>query len=83
MSLKDSLKKAADGIKETGEKLTQKVEHTVSEAIHHVAADSEQEKRKVMGDQLTPEEYVDSMANEAKHRVQGGIDEVKKKFDDV
>jgi len=90
MSLKDTLKKNADNIKETAEKLQEsserladKVKHTIGEATHHGAAESEYAKRKALGDRMSPQEHAESMANEAKHRVQAEIEGVKKNLDDV
>ncbi len=60
MGLKDELGKAVDNIKDAA-----------NEASHKSAAEAEQGKRDVAGDQMTASEKAGSMLNQAKESVQG------------
>ena len=60
MGLKDAINKVVDNVKDTANEVT-----------HKSAADAEQAKRDVAGDQMTPGEHLGSMANQAKEEIQG------------
>jgi hypothetical protein len=67
------------GLKDTVDKAIDNVKDATNEAVHNGTADAEQAKRDVAGDALTPEERLDSMANQAKNRAQATIDSAKQK----
>lgn len=60
MGLKDAINKIVDNVKDTA-----------NEATHKSAAQGEQAKRDVAGDQMTVGEKVGSMANQTKEELQG------------
>jgi hypothetical protein len=66
MDIKDQLKNTVGMVKDS-----------VSEAAHKSEAEAERASRELAGDTLTPGEKVGSVANEAKNRVQAGIDHAK------
>lgn len=74
MGLKDELNKVVDKAKDAAEN----VKDAVSEATHRSAAEAEQKKRDVAGDQMTPGEQAGSMLNQAKNTVQGDVDATKR-----
>ncbi len=65
------------GLKEEFVKVIDNVKDAVSEAGHKSAAEGEQAKRDVAGDQMTVGENIASMANQAKHSVAGEVDAAK------
>jgi len=65
------------GLKEEFTKVVDNVRDGVSEAGHRSAAEGEQAKRDLAGDQLTPSENIASVANQAKHSVAAEIDGAK------
>jgi hypothetical protein len=90
MSIQKDINAAAEHLKEVGEHLKDagvkagdKLKHTVDEQLHRGAAEAEREKRDRIGKELSPEEKIKSVANEAKHTTQAGVDAFKKKIDDV
>jgi hypothetical protein len=54
------------------------VKDTAGEAVHRVAAQAEQQKRNLVGDQMTTEAKADSMISQAKQTAQGDIDAMKR-----
>jgi hypothetical protein len=66
VSIKDDFKNVVGAVKDSA-----------SEAGHKGAAEAEHDKRDIAGDTMTTSEKVGSMANEAKHNVQGGVDHAK------
>lgn len=60
MGLKDAINKIVDNVKDTA-----------NEASHKSAAEGEQAKRDVAGDQMSVGENLGSMANQAKEELQG------------
>ena len=67
------------GLKDTVDKAIDNVKDATNEAAHRGTAAAEQAKRDVAGDALTPEERLESMANQAKNRAQAEVDSVKQK----
>ncbi len=65
------------GLKEDIVKTIDNVKDAISEAGHRGAAEAEQAKRDVAGDELTPGENLASMANQAKHSVAAEVDAAK------
>ncbi len=78
MDLKDGFNKAVDNIKDAAGKTIDNAKDTVNEASHKGAAESEQAKRDVAGDQMTTSEKAGSMLNQAKNSVQGDVDATKR-----
>jgi hypothetical protein len=66
MGLKDEFNKVVDNVKDAA-----------SEAGHKSAAEGEQAKRDVAGDDMTTSEKAGSMFNQAKNDVQGDADSAK------
>ncbi len=66
MGLKDELNKVVDNVKDAA-----------SEAGHKSAAEGEQAKRDVAGDDMTAGEKAGSMFNQAKNSVQADADSTK------
>jgi hypothetical protein len=50
---------------------------SVREATHTSTAEAERTRRDLAGDTMTTDEKAGSLANEAKNRIQGGIDHAK------
>ncbi len=65
------------GLKEEFTKVVDNVRDAVHEAGHRSAAEGEQAKRDLVGDEMTPGENIASMANQAKHTVAAEIDGAK------
>jgi hypothetical protein len=65
------------GLKEEFVKAVDNVRDAVSEVGHRSAAEGEQAKRDVAGDQMTVGENIGSMANQAKHSVAAEVDAAK------
>ncbi len=65
------------GLKEDIVKTIDNVKDAISEAGHRGAAEAEQAKRDVAGDELTPGENLASMANQAKHSIAAEVDAAK------
>jgi uncharacterized protein YjbJ (UPF0337 family) len=74
MELKDQITKAVDKVIDTVEN----VKDSASEALHRVAAQTEQQKRNLAGDSMTAEAKASSMINQAKQTVRGDIDAMKR-----
>jgi hypothetical protein len=74
MVKKEDVNKLVEAVKDTVEN----VKDTVSEAVHRVAAQAEQQKRNLVGDQLTTEAKASSMISQAKQTAQGDIDAMKR-----
>ena len=74
MDLKAGIENLADAAK----KGIDNVKDSVSEASHRSAADAEQAKRDVAGDQMTTGEKVGSVLNQAKNNVQAETDATKR-----
>jgi hypothetical protein len=49
------------------------------EALHRSTAEAEHARRKALGDEMTPGERLESVANELKNRAQAEADEIKQK----
>jgi hypothetical protein len=64
----------ADKIKDT----VRNAKDTVDEAMHRSTAEAEHTRREVDGENMTTEEKLTSMANEAKHLTQAEIDKAKR-----
>ena len=74
MGLQDNIDKGIDAVK----KATENVKDAVSEAGHRSAAEGEQAKRDVAGDQMTGSEKVGSVFNQGKENVQAEVDATKR-----
>jgi uncharacterized protein YjbJ (UPF0337 family) len=74
MELKDHFTKVVDTVKDTIEN----VKDAASEAVHRVAAETEQQKRNVAGDSMSTSAKASSMLNQAKQTAQGDIDAMKR-----
>ncbi len=61
--IKDTIRNAKDSIDET---------------MHRSTAEAEKTRREVAGEDMTTEEKLTSLANEAKHRTQAEIDKAKR-----
>ena len=72
--MKDFVNKAADAVEDT----VKNVRDTVNEASHRSEADAEKEKRREVGDVMTPGEKADSLLNEGKNRAQAEWDKTKR-----
>lgn len=72
MSVKREVQRAVDDVRDA-----------VNEAGHRTAAEAEQTKRDVAGDQMTPGERVASGLNEGRHRVQAEVDRTKRNVRDA
>lgn len=75
---KDPLDRAADAIKEG----IDDVKDRVHEAQHRSAAETENERREVLGDRMSAGEKAGSIADEAKNRAQAEIDAIKQEIRD-
>ena len=64
----------ADKIKDT----VRNAKDTIDEAMHRSTAEAEHMRRDVDGENMTTEEKLTSMANEAKHRTEAEIDKAKR-----
>ncbi len=73
MGLKDALNNAVEGVKDA----VANAKDSASEAGHRTAAESEQAKRDVAGDNMTLGEKAGSVFNQAKHSVQADADAAK------
>ena len=58
------------------------VRDRASEAMHHSAADAERERREMAGDTMTPSEKAASAMDEAKERLEEGVDKTKRSVRD-
>ncbi len=58
-------------------KVVENVKDAISEAGHRSAAEAEQTKRDVAGDQMTTGEKIGSVVNQAKHSTQAEVDRAK------
>lgn len=67
MDLKDEMNKFGNNVKDT-----------VNEAGHRSAAEGEQAKRDVAGDEMTASQKAGSMVNQAKNTVQADTDGAKR-----
>jgi hypothetical protein len=74
MSFKDAVDKGVDAVKKGADN----VKDSVSEAGHRSAAEGEQAKRDVAGDQMTVGEKVGSVFNQGAETVKGDIDAGKR-----
>jgi len=74
MVQKEDVNKLVEAVKDTVEN----VKDTASEAVHRVAAQVEQQKRNLVGDQMTTEAKASSMISQAKQTAQGDIDAMKR-----
>lgn len=74
MGSKDEVDKVVDKAKDA----VANVKDAANEAAHRSAAEAEQTKRDVAGDQLTVGENASSMVNQAKNSVQANIDAAKR-----
>jgi hypothetical protein len=74
MGIKDEVDKIVDKAKDA----VANVKDAASEASHRSAAEAEQTKRDVAGDQMTVGENVGSMFNQAKNSVQADTDAAKR-----
>jgi hypothetical protein len=71
MTLKDQMDKAVKDVRDG-----------TDEALHRGAADAEKARREAEADEMTSGEKLESMANEAKHRAQAGVDATKRTIRD-
>jgi hypothetical protein len=74
MSFKDTVDKAADGIKKTGDN----VKDTLNETGHRANAEGEQAKRDLAGDQMTSGEKVNSMFRQGTETIKADVDATKR-----
>lgn len=58
------------------------VRDAASEALHHSAAEAEHERREAAGDTMTPGEKAASAMDEAKERIEEGVDKTKRSVRD-
>ena len=72
--MKDTMNKMADSIKDT----VDNVRDSANEAGHRGAAQAEQTKRDVAGDEMTAGEKLGSAFNQGKNEVQAGWDKTKR-----
>jgi hypothetical protein len=66
-----------DKAKNTIENIGKNVKDATNETIHRTAAEGEKARREVDGDSMTPSEKLASVADEAKQRVEAGVDHAK------
>ncbi len=52
---------------------------TIDQTLHESAAQAQRSRRESDGDEMTTKEKIVSHADELRHRVDAGVDEVKKK----
>jgi F0F1-type ATP synthase membrane subunit b/b' len=74
MGLKDSLDKGLDAVKHAAEN----VKDSLSEAGHRSAAEAEQTKRDVAGDDMTLGEKAGSIVNQGSETVKAELDAAKR-----
>jgi hypothetical protein len=74
MSSKDALEKGLDTIKDAAKN----AKDVITEAGHRSAAQGEQIKRDVAGDEMSASEKAGSMANQAKESVLAEVDRAKR-----
>jgi hypothetical protein len=74
MGIKDEFDKVVDKAKDA----IANVQDAANEAAHRSAADAEQTKRDVAGDQMTVGENAGSMLNQAKNSAEADIDAAKR-----
>ncbi len=60
----------------------QDVRDSASEAMHHSAAEAERTRRETAGDTMTPGEKTASAIDEAKERIEEGVDKTKRSVRD-
>jgi len=72
--LKDNIEKGIDAVKKGAENVTD----AASEAAHRSAAQGEQTKRDIAGDQMTTGEKIGSVFNQGKENVGAEVDSVKR-----
>ena len=58
------------------------VRDAASEAMHRSAADAERDRREMAGDTMTPGEKASSVMDEAKQRIEEGVDKTKRSVRD-
>lgn len=75
---KDPLDRAADAIKGG----VDDVKDRVHENEHRSAAEAEQKRRELLGDEMKPGEKAGSIADEAKHRAEAEVDAIKREVRD-
>lgn len=75
---KDPLDRAADAIKRG----VDDVKDRVHENEHRTAAEGEQARRDLLGDEMSPGEKAGSIADEAKNRAQAEVDAIKRELRD-
>lgn len=69
-------------IKHEIDKTARDVKDATSETYHRTAADAEKARREAEGDEMTSGEKLESVADEAKHRVHAGADAAKRSIRD-
>ncbi len=74
MSFKEELDKGLDVVK----KAAANVKDAVTEAAHRGAADGEEAKRDLAGDEMTPGEKLGSVVNQAKETTLADVDRLKR-----
>jgi hypothetical protein len=70
------------GLKDDVSKATEDAKDLVSEGGHDAVARSEQAKRAIAGDDLTPAEVAGSKLNQGKNEIQAGVDRAKREIRD-
>ena len=65
------------GLKETIVAAVDNITDKVNELGHNANAETENAKRDVAGDTMTPGEHLGSLANEGKERLLAGVDKAK------
>lgn len=74
MGFKDELDKGVDAVKKAAEN----AKDAISEAGHRTAAEGEEAKRDLAGDEMTPGEKLGSVVNQAKESTLADVDRVKR-----
>ncbi len=62
----------------TIKKIAKNIRDTVSEGVHRGEAESEREKRAVVGDVMTPGEKAESVVHEVSEESKAGVDRLKR-----
>ena len=70
------------GLKDAFEKVGKDIRDTVNEAGHRSAADGEQAKRDIAGDDMTVGENAGSMFNQAKESIKADVSSAKREARD-
>jgi hypothetical protein len=78
MSIKQSLEDTADKAKRAIHDTAENAKDTLNEVTHSGKAGAERARRDVAGDDMEPADYVRSVADEAKNKIQADISSTKR-----